>query len=60
MAEKTLRDFSVPSAANVATGPIRDLIAKDLLDKFLALSRSYYICGEEGQNQKVVCALYKT
>ena len=49
MAEKTLRDFSVPSAANVATGPNVDVgdVNFELKSSLINMVQASPFCGKE-------------
>ena len=52
MAEKTLRDFSVPSAANVATGPNVDVgdVNFELKSSLINMVEASPFCGEPNED----------
>ena len=53
MAEKTLRDFSVPSAANVATGPNVDVgdVNFELKSSLINMVQPSPFCGKPNEEQ---------
>ena len=52
MAEKTLRDFSVPSAANVATGPNVDVgdVNFELKSSLINMVQASLFCGKPNED----------
>ena len=52
MAEKTLRDFSVPSAANVATGPNADVgdVNFELKSSLINMVQASPFCGKSNED----------
>ena len=52
MAEKTLRDFSVPSAANVATGPNADVggVNFELKSSLINMVQTSPFCGKPNED----------
>ena len=52
MAEKTLRDFSVPSAANVATGPNIDVgdMNFELKSSLINMVQASPLCGKPNED----------
>ena len=52
MAEKTLRDFSVPSAANVATGPNADVgdVNFELKSSLINMVQASLFCGKPNED----------
>jgi len=52
MAEKTLRDFSVPSAANVATGPNADVgdVNFELKSSLINMVQASPFCGKPNED----------
>ena len=52
MAEKTLRDFSVPSAANVATGPNVDVgdVNFELKSSLMNMAQASPFCGKPNED----------
>ena len=52
MAEKTLRDFSVPSAANVATGPNVDIgdVNFELKSSLINMVQASPFCGKPNED----------
>ena len=54
MAEKTLRDFSVSSAANVATGPIVDVwdVNFELKSSLINMVQTSPFCGKPNEDAK--------
>ena len=52
MAEKTLRDFSVPSAANVATGPNVDVgdVNFELKSSLINMVQASPFCGKPNED----------
>ena len=55
MAEKTLRDFSVPSAANVATGPNVDVgdVNFELKSSLINMVQASPFCGKPNEDANV-------
>ena len=66
MAEKTLRDFSVPSAANVATGPNVDVgdVKFELKSSLINMVQARPFCGKSNEDANAhlqnFLELYKT
>ena len=52
MAEKTLRDFSIPSAANVATGPNVDVgdVNFELKSSLINMVQACPLCGKPNED----------